>query len=359
MKAFRILLRFFGGLFALLLIFLIIATILAVITDFKPPKQVILQPEGKPLHTVVTGDTISIMTWNIGYGGLGSSMDFFYDGGDHVRPPRDVYEGDFAGIVDFLEGADSLDFILLQEVDRNARRSYHQNQVSRLRELLPGYQSVFARNYDVQFVPVPVNNPMGRVVSGMMSFSVFDAVTSERMDFPGQYSFPKRLFMLDRCLIIQRYVTDNGNLLVVINTHNSAFDDGQLRKQEFDFLKKTALSEYRQGHYVVIGGDWNRNPPGYLPGSFSTGDTAVRNDLGPVPENFMPETWKWIFDSSAPTNRHVDQPYRKGETETTIVDYFLISPNIEATNVKTIRLGFRYTDHNPVQARFILLENGN
>ena len=54
-----------------------------------------------------------------------------------------------------LQQNDSLDFIFLQEVDKKARRSFHENQVEMLAELMPAFESVFAVNYDVKFVPLP------------------------------------------------------------------------------------------------------------------------------------------------------------------------------------------------------------
>lgn len=356
MKAFRILFRALGIIIGLVIVFLIIATLLAVITDFTPPPHTILETQGEPSKDAVQKSTVSLMTWNIGYGGLGKEMDFFYDGGEMVRPAGKKYRSYIEGITRFLSDTDTLDFILLQEVDKKARRSYRQNQVEKISDLFEGYQRVFARNYDVMFVPVPVNNPMGRVVSGLMNLTVYNATTSERIDYPGGYGFPKRLFMLDRCFIIQRFVTDQGKLLAVVNTHNSAFDDGELRQQEFEFLRKTVVNEYQKGHYVIVGGDWNRNPPGYNPDDIVTGDSAVSLALGNVPAGFMPEGWTWLYDKHAPTNRYADRPYVKGSTRTTIVDYFLVSPNIRPVRVETIPAEFKYSDHQPVIAEVELLD---
>ncbi|MFP4469132.1 MAG: endonuclease/exonuclease/phosphatase family protein [Bacteroidales bacterium] len=355
MKAFRIVLRAVGVAIALVFIFLIVAVLVAVITDFNPPPHAILAPEGNPGKSVVEKSRISIMSWNIGYAGLGSDMDFFYDGGENVRPPKQLNWEYFSGITKFLQKMDTLDFMLLQEVDKTARRSHRQNQVEFLRNLLNGFQSIFARNYDVMFVPVPVNNPMGRVESGLMNFSVYDATTSERIDYPGGYGFPKRLFMLDRCFIIQRYVTAQGKLLAVVNTHNSAFDDGRLRRQEFEFLREAVLEEYSKGHYVIVGGDWNRNPPEYDPEEILTGDTAVNIDMGNIPMDFMPEGWTWMHDETVPSNRWVNRPYKKATTKTTTIDFFLVSPNIKPLEVQTPDLGFRYSDHNPVIIRVELI----
>jgi endonuclease/exonuclease/phosphatase family metal-dependent hydrolase len=41
-------------------------------------------------------------------------------------------------------------------------------------------------------------------------------------------------------------------------------------------------------------------------------------------------------------------PYVKGETFETVIDGFLISPNLEIIKTKTHDLGFKNSDHNPV-----------
>jgi endonuclease/exonuclease/phosphatase family metal-dependent hydrolase len=348
MKIIRIFLKILGGLILLSIVFVIVASILATFSNYTPPAKEILIPVGTPATKQITENRIRLMSWNIGYAGLGRQMDFFYDGGNQVRPAHGYYNECFAGIETFLLKSGNIDFMLLQEVDKKARRSFKNNQVEKISSLFPDHQSVFAKNYDVLFVPVPVNNPMGKVVAGMMNLSKSEAVTNERISFPGNYSWPKSIFLLDRCFIIQRFVVNDENVLTLINTHNSAFDDGSLRKQQFDLLRETALEEFAKGHYVIIGGDWNQNPPGFNPEQIQNGDVPGKNDLPNVPDDFMPPGWKWAFDPSVPTNRDVSEPYKKGKTSATILDYFLISPNLQLLNVKTIDLAFKDSDHNPV-----------
>ena len=348
MKPLKIFFKGIGIILFLAIVFLIIASVLATLTNYKPPEMEVLTPTGNTSSTVTNKNQISIISWNIGYAGLGDQMDFFYDGGNQVRPSGEYYNKCYLGILEFLQQHKTVDFFLLQEVDKKARRSYHHNQVEKINSLFPGHQSVFAKNYDVLFVPVPVNNPMGRVVSGIMNLSKVEAATSERVSFPGNFAWPKSIFMLDRCFIIQRFLTKNEKILTLINTHNSAFDDGSLRGQQFDLLRKTAIEEYARGNYVIIGGDWNQNPPGFNPSLIQNGDVPEKNDLPNVPDNFMPPGWKWAYDPSVPTNRDVSEPYQKGLTSTTILDYFLISPNVQLIDIKTIDLFFKHSDHNPV-----------
>jgi len=347
-KLLKLFLKSLGVLLLFSVVFVLIIALLATLIDYNPPDKEVLIPQGDAVKKQIEDDRIGLLLWNIGYGGLGSEMDFFYDGGNSVRPTREYYTNCFAGIETFLAENDSIDFLLLQEVDQKARRSYRNDQVKQINKLFPDHQSVFAKNYDVLFVPVPVNSPMGKVVSGLMSMSKYEALTSERISFPGNYAWPKSIFMLDRCFTIQRFVVNDEKVLTLINTHNSAFDDGELREQQFSLLRKTVFEEYAKGHYVIIGGDWNQNPPGYYPEKMNNGDVAGKNDLPNVPDNFMPPAWIWYYDPAVPTNRDVSQPYQKGQSSTTILDYFLLSPNINPIQIKTIDLGFEFSDHNPV-----------
>ena len=57
----------------------------------------------------------------------------------------------------------------------------------------------------------------------------------------------------------------NGKELVMINTHNEAFDAGEIRTAQMSFLKDFVQSEYNKGNYVIAAGDWNQSPPGFTP----------------------------------------------------------------------------------------------
>jgi len=130
-------------------------------------------------------------------------------------------------------------FILLPETDKNSERTYRDDQVEKIMATLKEYTSFFAINYKVPFVPVPLHSPMGKVDAGMLTLSRYQPVSAERYNFSSAYSWPKRLFMLDRSFILTRYTVSNGKQLVLINTHNSAFNDAtDMRTKELNMLKK-------------------------------------------------------------------------------------------------------------------------
>ena len=176
----------------------------AVLSDYKPKEKEIVFTGEKP-ETLNDTIRLSLITWNIGYCGLDKEMDFFYDGGTKVFTPKSKCIDNLVEVKKFLKQNDSVDFIFIQEVDKGSKRSYYINEYDSLTKVLNSFSPFFAKNYDVFFVPVPPATPMGKVLSGLAIFSKFQPTTSIRYSFPGKYGFPKQLFMLDRCFLVNRY----------------------------------------------------------------------------------------------------------------------------------------------------------
>jgi endonuclease/exonuclease/phosphatase family metal-dependent hydrolase len=248
----------------------------------------------------------------------------------------------------FLRSHGNLDFVLLQEVDRESKRSYNIDEYATITNHVKFASNSFATNYKVFFVPVPLSSPMGKVYSGITTLSRYIPASSVRYSFPGTYGFPKQLFMLDRCFMVNRYPMKNGKELLVINTHNEAFDPGEIRKAQMEYLKKFVMEEYKKGNYIIAGGDWNQCPPGFTP-EFSK--NKVNTEQMKMPSDFLPSDWKWVYDSKIPSNRSVIAAYDPAVTTTTVIDFYLLSPNINPLSVQCIDLGFANSDHNPVRMK--------
>jgi endonuclease/exonuclease/phosphatase family metal-dependent hydrolase len=324
----------------------------ATLTDFRPDVSEVFPNLKSTSDTIPDSVEINLLIWNIGYCGLDKKMDFFYDGGTGVRTPEEQLKLNFASIRNFLQSNDSVDMLLLQEVDIKSKRSYRINEVEKLSEALVGFSSFYGKNYDVFFVPLPPMHPMGAVNSGLLSLSRIKPATTARYSFPGQYAWPKRLFMLDRCFLVMRFPVSNGRELLVINTHNEAYDDGTIRDQQMTYLKEFLLSEYKQGNYIIAGGDWNQCPSGFKP-QF-TGEVFDTLNIKGIDINYIPLDWQWVYNPLVPTNRRLDISYTKGETLTTVIDFFLLSPNIRLRSIKTTDLGFENSDHQPVSVKIAL-----
>lgn len=319
----------------------------ALITDYKPDEKEILSVSENPA-ILEDSLTITLLSWNMGYAGLDNEMDFFFDGGTKVITPENKCLENLIGIGNFLSNNDSIDLIFLQEVDKDSKRSYYFNEYDILLKKLKNHAPVFAKNYDVFFVPKPVSEPMGKVLSGIATFSRYVPSGSTRYRFPGDFGFPTQLFWLDRCFLVNRYTLASGKELVIINTHNEAFDEGDIRKAQMEYLKVFILNEYSKGNYIIAGGDWNQCPPGFIP-SFQA--NQVNTSQMVMSSDYLPNEWKWVYDNKTPSNRTVIAAYDPATTTTTVIDYFLLSPNIEYDFVKCIQLDFKNSDHNPVIIR--------
>lgn len=129
-------------------------------------------------------------------------------------------------------------------------------------------------------------------------------------------------------------------------------NDGDIRRQELTFLRDLALEEYKRGSYVIIGGDWNSILPGVRTDQFPTKDRPGPNSRQ-LPEGLFPADWSWGVDTSQPSNRRTNAPYRPGTTHVTVIDGFLLSPNVKIESVATVPLGFKDTDHEPVIVHLI------
>ncbi len=331
-------------LFALFLLY-------ATLADYNPKKEIVVY-ESNEADKLKSDMEINIMLWNIGYCGLGADMDFFYDGGEQVRTSKEQTEKNLKAVKSFLkEKSSEIDFFLLQEVDKKAKRSYKINQHEEILETLSNYKGFFGINYKVFFIPTPPTKPYGKVLAGLATYSKYNPTKATRFPFPGNYSWPMGLFMLDRCFLENRYILDNGKELIIINTHNSAYDDGTLKQQQNEYLKKHILQEYQNGNYVIVGGDWNQCPPNFKPDFDGfTMDNETRTNIA----NDYLIDWKWVFQNKTPTNRRVSGIYDKTKTLTTMIDFFVISPNINEISIEAIDFNFQNSDHQPVVAKLKL-----
>lgn len=325
--------------------------VIGTVSDYQPSeKEIISELDGE--FFIEDSTVYSVLIWNIGYAGLGKNMDFFYDGGKGVRDTEANVRENLYNITGFLQENDTIDFMLLQEVDEYAKRSYGINMVDHLNMSLPEHFPFFAYNYKVKFVPLPATKPMGKVEAGLLTLSKHIPVETSRHSFPGNYSWPTSVFMLDRCFLASTFQLSSDKEFTLINTHNSAYDDGSLRQQQMQYLKDFLTPESRNGHSFIVGGDWNQ-----CPSDFTYAFTDYRFDsvdFVKVDKDFLKPDWNFVYDQTSPTNRRLQKPFDKETTRTTIIDYFLTSPDIEVISCKTIDLEFVNSDHNPVIISFKL-----
>ena len=318
------------------------------ITDYRP--RDCGNSEIRNLSSTLSSERISIFNWNLGYGGLGQDMDFFMDGGSRIKASKSEYETYWNGIQNTVKNHEN-EIYFFQEIDRSSTRSYKEDQYDTIFRLLGDYSSSFSTNYKVGFIPSPqiIGSPYGSIHSGLAIYSRFHLDKSERISLPGNYSWPKKIFFLDRCMLVSRITSSEGKTIVLINTHNSAYDKGGfLKKEQLEFIRDYAEKEYAKGNHIVIGGDWNSYLPGSDGNSFPS-EEKIPDFYQPLPADWEMENWKWAVDLKTATNRSLENPYIQGKTFTSLIDGFLLSPNIDLLKVQTINMEFKYSDHNPIE----------
>lgn len=324
------------------------------ISDFQPLKIVPLTADQYVASQIENDTTFTIVSWNMGYSGLGKEMDFFYDGGKKVRASQQMNTKYLRENLMFLENLKFVDFWFFQEIDTHSKRTYFVDQQKQITKHLTAYNTVFSKNYDVSWVPVPIFNPLGKVRAGMMSLSKFAPIETTRYAFPNIAPWPNNLFLLDRCFILSRFLLPNNKQLVLINTHNSYYiSNDSLRKLELDIVHQKMIEEFQKGNYVIAGGDWNRLPANYSR-LFKGNMKQLQQDMPVFDQYFLSENWNWAFDTIEFTNRELNMPYMSDSSKKSTIDYFIVSPNVKVIENFVYPLNFENSDHNPVFMKFKL-----
>ncbi|MCP9235157.1 endonuclease/exonuclease/phosphatase family protein [Lewinella sp. JB7] len=336
------------------------------VTDWTPAERQVLRPSGEQTAPVplISDSIVTLITWNVGFGGMGAEDYFYSNRGDFfwtelgkARASRDNVERYVAGQQLTLTSTQS-DFFLLQEVDSASRRSYYTDQVTLNREALPDFSAYYAPNFRSKRVPIPVFQPWdhyGAVESGLLSLSRYQPLTAERISLPGTFPWPTRLFQLDRCVLRQVFTVRGDRELAVYNVHLSAYDDdGSLRRHQMNYIRSLVLDDQAAGRYVIAGGDWNQLPPGF--NWFSLNPTVEETILPPgVGFDFMPSGWNWAYDPAVASVRKSDDVYDSHRSERSVIDYYLTSPDVRLLRIKALDQDFRFSDHHPVYLEAELL----
>lgn len=304
------------------------------------------------------GQSLTILSWNIGYAGLDKDADFFMDGGTSVYPVSQDHVTENLRAIDTYIHEAGTDLVILQEVDRDSTRTGH---VDEYELLLHDFDGAYAPNYRCAYVPYPLP-PIGKVESGLAIYSVTGspAVQPQRVALPCPFSWPVSMANLKRCLLVTRYeITDEaGNAtekqLVVVNLHLEAYDDGEGKLAQTAALMSLLQEEYSKGNYVIAGGDWNQTFPGGLDNFPMQG-----SDLwtpGTLDGSALPEGWRYAVDTGTATCRSLDRALDAEDPtmQYYVIDGFLLSPNVTLTSVETQDLGFANSDHNPVRLEVVL-----
>ena len=186
--------------------------------------------------------TLNVMTWNIGYSGLGEESDFQADGGTMLRPPsKAAVEKNLAGISAVLKDHQP-DIILMQELAAGGFLTRGVDVLGTVKQSLADYSMFFSSDIRTRFFPGPIS-----LKHGLGTFLRVANKGTEIVRIPEE---PEALMGFIR----RRYHVQVTELKLgetdwaVINVHLSAFDEGaNTRMQQLRAVLDLAQSYYASG----------------------------------------------------------------------------------------------------------------
>lgn len=280
---------------------------------------------------------LTVLTWNLGYSGLGAEAEFVADGGKRLRVANRDLPGRWKAMISQFLASRTEDALLLQEVARPSWANHRTDLFSDLCGHFPGRPHRYAHEVRLP-LPFGCGNEIGCVT--FSSHRLGGRFETKRLpghgrDYVRQY--PALLLRFDHA----------GAAITLVNAHLSAFDDGaRLRARQLAALLAIGAAECAAGRHVVIGADFNYElaPP---PRPHTT-DMKHMAWLHSFPPRALPDGWRIACDPAVPTFRSADKPYRAGENYCGVIDGFIVSPGLEVVKVAGFDLDFAASDHNPV-----------
>ncbi|MGI6221565.1 MAG: endonuclease/exonuclease/phosphatase family protein [Coriobacteriales bacterium] len=358
----RVLLRIVAAIVIVIAALLIAITV----TEYRPAdtEDIAIEHAAPTGAHVSTGDEMTILSWNTGYGALGENADFFMDGGTHVMTDDEpTVRSNLASMQDAIADIDP-DIVFLQEVDLDAKRSHGIDEVAdfanALAEAGQAFDASFAYNYKAAYVPYPWPT-LGHIEAGVMTLSSYPVESATRMQLPCPFKWPVRSLNLKRCLLESRIPVldengaDTGKELVLINLHLEAYDSGEGKIAQTKMLRRIMADEAMAGNYVIAGGDFNQ--------TFRNVDTSAYPieeghwAPGEIDPRSFPGGFHLLMDPDTPTCRSLATPYAGADKDGFVfyvIDGFIVSGNVKAKPAETLDYDFQWTDHNPVLLTFEL-----
>lgn len=206
-------------------------------------------------------DTLTIMTWNIKFGG--ARIDFFFDCyGDRVWMSQEEVLSNLAGLLRKIRQVRP-DILLVQELDIDSKRSAYVDMLRYIADSSGLPYAVYASQWHVRYLP---SRGLGAINSGNAIFSRWPIDTAYRLPLPLVEAYPwwYRLFYLRRHLLVAHIPLPNLPNFWVINTHLEAYvpEPDSTRYFQIQIFQRLLDSLTQTGAVWVAGGDLNTVPPG-------------------------------------------------------------------------------------------------
>ncbi|MEB3216497.1 MAG: endonuclease/exonuclease/phosphatase family protein [Nostocales cyanobacterium 94392] len=287
-----------------------------------------------PASPPTNKDELTVITYNIGYlSGLTNNQ--------AISREKKLFDDNLKTVIDAFKPLNA-DFIGLQEIDLDSKRSFNINQVDELVEKLSFNQAGIAINWDKTYVPfpyLPFSAHFGRILSGQAILSRYPITNNKRivLDKVASKPFFYNAFYLDRVAQVSEIKVKNRSV-IIINVHLEAFDVPTRRKQT-EYIQKL-LSEYVDKYPVLLIGDFNSTVPPIPENPQPTIDILLKTAA--IKSAFPPEALNNPQIATFPS----DKPIVK-------FDYVFYTPkNIEVIEWRIVDEVKQASDHLPVMVKF-------
>ena len=199
------------------------------------------------------------MTWNIRFG-IGR-LPFF---GDSCGKRSIFTEGEVLNILELVAAeidAIDPDIILLQEVDRESKRTQYIDQVQWLLNHTEMNYAAYASMWKAQVIP---SDGIGRIDAGNVVMSKWEIETAERIQLPlrTDQDALTQMFYLRRNALKAKITIQGQDSFYAVNTHATAFATDDTKQRHIDKFSEVLDEIDEAGYVFVAGGDLNSVPPG-------------------------------------------------------------------------------------------------
>lgn len=241
-------------------------------------------------------DQLVVLNYNIKYGG-GRLIFFWECEGERYNMTETEVTTHLDNIASFITEVDP-DILILQEVDRETRRSVYLDQVQYLLDRTPLNYGAYASQHRVDYLPT---DGMGHVDFGNAILTRWPIAQSTRVALPLVDAYPayyRYLYLKRHVLLADIELPWQDTPFTVVNTHLEAFSEGNAKLNQIDVLHQELSALTEAGHQWVMGGDLNSLPNGSTqlkefaddcPGMFEVDDYSGEEDwLDSLYADFIP-----------------------------------------------------------------------
>lgn len=338
-----------AGLLTLTAIPITIASI-ALLSEFRPEPVESLTPFLPPSLPDTPKDGFEILSWNLQFAGS-RKHHFFYDGGNAVSVPKTDVDNTLNAIQNVIATTNP-DILMLQEIDRNSKRTHNIDQLRYLLDMDPQWAWVSTPYYKSPYVPHPSHEHMGSVNMHLALMSKSRLSHSERIALP-LLNEPRwrQYFNLKRAILTSKvFLPGQSQPVSLAVTHLSAFShgDGTLEKQVAKLLEW--IDARGSDEPWILAGDLNLLPPEDTPERLGEDQIYYSNKSNPI----LPlMKYNHAFPDKLSVASRTYLPF-SAQFPDRKIDYVFYGGPLELIEASVLSQYSDISDHLPIKARFRL-----